>query len=150
MLQNLVQFMNLIGQNPQAWLPYINQDALLRRMLEAFRPHIHDIEDIIADPAIVEAKKAEMQQNELGSDMLRMIPQLLQMKQDQTSGGQDATLELQRQQHEREMQKGEMQIQQSQQAAEQQSQQQAMAQSQLEHQQTMQQLAAKPPQGQKQ
>jgi len=109
MLQNLVQFMNLIGQNPQAWLPYVNEDALLRRVLEAFRPHIHDIEDIIADPATADAKKVAAASQE-------MLPQLLEAIQ----AGQSAqipqqsppldpnnvlshTMELQRMAHDREM-----------------------------------------------
>jgi len=102
MLQNLVQFMNLIGQNPQAWLPYINQDALLRRVLEAFRPTIHDIEDIISDPALAEAKKAEMQQNEITPDLIRLLPQLASMAQGQQQTQHDQSLDLQRMQHERE------------------------------------------------
>lgn len=104
MLQNLVQFMNLIGQNPEAWLPYINQDALLRRILEAFRPNIHDIEDIIADPAIAEAKHAQMQMDStITPELLRLIPQLAGMQQQAQSTVQDKSLELQRFAHEREM-----------------------------------------------
>ena len=110
MLQNLVQFMNLIGQNPQAWLPYINQDALLRRVLEAFRPTIHDIEDIIADPAIAEAKKAEMQQSEITPDLVRMIPQLAQLSQSSSQQQHSQTLDLQRHQHEVEMAQGDQKI----------------------------------------
>ncbi len=73
MLQNLVQFMNLIGQNPQAWLPYINEDALLRRILEAFRPHVHDIEDIISDPATADAKKVAQASEAILPSILQMI-----------------------------------------------------------------------------
>lgn len=79
MLQNLVQFMNLIGQNPQAWLPYINQSALLNRILEAFRPSIRDIENIIASPEMVEAAKAAMSEEQITPELLRMMPQLIQM-----------------------------------------------------------------------
>lgn len=79
MLQNLVQFMNLIGQNPQAWLPYLNQDALLRRILESFRPAIHDIEDIIADPQTVAANKQAMAQQEQQGQMVGMIPELARL-----------------------------------------------------------------------
>jgi len=79
MLQNLVQFMNLIGQNPQAWLPYLNQDALLRRILESFRPAIHDIEDIIADPQTVQANKQAMAQQEQQGQMVGMIPELARL-----------------------------------------------------------------------
>lgn len=83
MLQNLVQFMNLIGQNPQAWLPWIKQDALLRRILEAFRPHIHDIERIINDPQTAAAQEAAQQQASQQGQILTLLPQLLRLKQDQ-------------------------------------------------------------------
>lgn len=79
MIQNLIQFMNLIGQNAQAWLPYINQDALLRRILEGFRPAIHDLDDIIADPATQKAKEAAMQNEQVTPEFLRMLPQLVDM-----------------------------------------------------------------------
>jgi len=82
MLQNLVQLMNIIGQNPEAWLPYINQDALLRRILESFRPNIHDIEQIIADPQTIAASKAEMAQKEQAAQMATLLPQLAKMAQD--------------------------------------------------------------------
>lgn len=111
MLQNLVQFMNLIGQNPQAWLPYINEDALLRRVLEAFRPHIHDIEEIIADPATADAKKVAAASQEI-------LPQLLQAIQSgqpapappsqplDTNALLSHSVSLQQMEHEKEMQKG--------------------------------------------
>jgi hypothetical protein len=153
MLQNLVQFMNLIGQNPQAWLPYINEDALLRRMLEAFRPHIHDIEDIIADPAIADAKKAAMVQTENIPELMRLLPQLLQMTgqgqqappvdPNQVLGAssdihqqqQDQSFRMQEMQHEKEMA-------QMQQQADGMKAQQAMQQQQAQHEQQMQQMAA--------
>jgi hypothetical protein len=78
-LQQLVQFMNLIGQNPQHWLPYINQDALLRRILESFRPAIHDIEDIIADPQTAQAKQQAMELQQQHGALLNLIPHLQQM-----------------------------------------------------------------------
>lgn len=78
MLQNLVQFMNIIGQNGQAWLPYMNADALLRRILEAFRPAIRDIEQIIADPATVQANIAAMQQQTNLPHLMNMIPKVMQ------------------------------------------------------------------------
>lgn len=81
MLQNLVQFMNLIGQNPQAWLPYLNSDKLLQRILEAFRPSIHDIESIIADPETVMANRAQMQNDELSLQLSQLAPQLAQLAQ---------------------------------------------------------------------
>lgn len=120
MLQNLVQFMNLIGQNPQAWLPYINQDALLRRVLEAFRPTIHDIEDIVADPATAEAKKLEMQQQENTGNLINLIPHLLQHTQTSNQNSQDTALELQKMQHAQDLQKMDAQTQQAQMASQQQ------------------------------
>lgn len=144
MLQNLVQFMNLIGQNPQAWLPYINEDALLRRVLEAFRPHIHDIEDIIADPATADAKKVAAASQE-------MLPALLQAIQ----AGQPAasvptppptpldpnnvmnhSLQLQQMQHEKDLQNMTQQQEQAAQAH-------AMQMEQLQQQGAMQQAAVK-------
>jgi hypothetical protein len=126
MLQNLVQFMNLIGQNPQAWLPYVNQDALLRRILEAFRPTIHDIEDIISDPAMAQAKQAAMQSEQITPDLLNLIPQLVQLQQGQEQQEADRGMELQRMVHDQEMQKGQMQMQQTQQMMDMASQQQEM------------------------
>jgi hypothetical protein len=131
MLQNLVQFMNLIGQNPQAWLPYINEDALLRRILESFRPHIHDIEDIIADPATADAKKVAQASQE-------MLPQLLQLIQAGIPAAQiptppptldpnqvlNHTMTLQEHQHQKELQQMEQDATAAQQAHEQQMQQQ--------------------------
>ena len=81
-LQNLIQLMNIIGQNPEAWVPYINQDALLRRILESFRPNIHDIEQIIADPQTVQANKQQQAQKEQAQQMATLLPQLAQMSQD--------------------------------------------------------------------
>ncbi len=78
MLQNLVQFMNIIGQNPEAWMPYLNSDALLRRIMEAFRPAIRDIEQIIADPATIEANKAAYQQQSMMPQVVGMVPQMMQ------------------------------------------------------------------------
>lgn len=81
-LQNLVQLMNIIGQNPESWLPYINQDALLQRILESFRPNIQDIEKIIADPQTVAANKATQQQQSQMAELTKMIPQLAQQAHD--------------------------------------------------------------------
>lgn len=152
-LQNLVQMMNLIGQNPQAWLPYINQDTLLRRLLECFRPHIHDIEDIIADPAIAQAKQMAMTQEANLPALIRAMPQLLAAMKPEGAAGpppidpnqmvghmvdlhsqqQDIGLQLQQQQHEQMMAQHEQQLQNVQ--AQQQQQQAAQ-----EHQQQMQQM----------
>jgi hypothetical protein len=79
MLQSLVQFMNLIGQNPQAWLPYINQSKLLQRILEAFRPTIHDIEEILADPETAAAQQQAMFGQQITPDLLRLIPDLVRL-----------------------------------------------------------------------
>lgn len=79
MLQSLVQFMNLIGQNPQAWLPYINQSKLLQRILEAFRPAIHDIEEILADPETAAAQKQAMFGQQITPDLLQLIPDLVRL-----------------------------------------------------------------------
>lgn len=81
MLESLVQLMNIVGQNPDAWLPYINQSALLRRMLEAFRPLVHDIDAIIADEETVQAYQSATAQQAQSLELLRMIPQLTQMAQ---------------------------------------------------------------------
>jgi hypothetical protein len=85
MLQNLVQFMNLIGQNPQAWLPYINQSKLLQRILEAFRPAVHDVEEIIADPDTVQANQQAMQGQEITPDLLNLIPQLVRLNNERSA-----------------------------------------------------------------
>lgn len=100
MLQNLVQVMNIIGQNSEAWLPYLHQDELLRRILEAFRPAIHDIEKIIADPATVAASKAATQSEQLTPEMLKMIPQLAE---------QAHMIELQKQKQKQEAEQAQLQ-----------------------------------------
>lgn len=79
MLQNLIQLMNIIGQNPESWLPWINQDMLLRRILESFRPTIHDIEKIIADPQTAQANKMAMQQQEQQNQLMQLLPKLHDM-----------------------------------------------------------------------
>jgi hypothetical protein len=95
-LESLVQFMNLIGQNPEAWLPYINQDALLHRILESFQPAIRDIDQIVADPETAEARRAAMGQQALQSEALRMVPQLAQMALNERQVAQQAQVEQQR------------------------------------------------------
>ncbi len=94
MLESLVQFMNIIGQNSEAWIPYINQDALLRRILEAFRPAIRDLDQIIADPSTVEARRVASSTEKLTPEMIALIPTLVQQQIDQ----QRAALEAQQQQ----------------------------------------------------
>ena|SRR5579859_1550764 len=98
-LQQLVQFMNLVGQNPQAWLPYINEDALLRRLLDSFRPHIHDIEQIIADPDTAQAKKIAMQQDANSASLIQMIPQLAELAHNVQNQQNAADLDRQKFQH---------------------------------------------------
>jgi len=78
-LQNLIQLMNIIGQNPESWLPWINQDMLLRRILESFRPTIHDIEKIVADPQTAQANKMAMQQQEQQNQLMQLLPKLHDM-----------------------------------------------------------------------
>lgn len=90
MLQSLVQFMNIIGQNAQAWAPYINQSALLRRILEAFRPAVRDIEQIVAEPATVQAAKAAASQEAITPELLRLIPQLVDMATQQQKAAAEA------------------------------------------------------------
>ncbi len=97
MLQNLIQLMNLIGQNPEAWLPYMQQDELLRRILEAFRPSIHDIEKIIADPQTVAANKQAQDQQKQMMEFTKMIPQLANMAHETQK------TQMQGQQHENDM-----------------------------------------------
>jgi hypothetical protein len=123
MLQNLVQFMNLLGQNPQAWLPYINEDALLRRLLEAFRPHIHDIEDIVADPATAQAKRLAMLDQEQMNILLRSMPGMFGAIQKHNAANADRGLALQQMEHAKEMQQMQQQADSVQQAKDQQMQQ---------------------------
>jgi hypothetical protein len=87
--------MNIIGQNGQAWMPYINQDALLRRVLEAFSPAIRDIDSIIADPATAQARAAALASEQSQAAMLGMVPQLIQAQQQQQQAQVDTGLQLQ-------------------------------------------------------
>ncbi len=83
MLSNLVQFMNLIGQNPMAWLPYINQIELLKRIVEGFRPTIHDIDKIVVTPEVAQYNMQQQQLKEMAPNMLAMLPQFIEMAQAQ-------------------------------------------------------------------
>jgi hypothetical protein len=78
-IENIVQFMNLIGQNPEAWLPYVRQDQLLYRILEAFRPGIRDIENILETPEVAAAKAKALEMSKLTPDILRVQKELIQM-----------------------------------------------------------------------
>lgn len=94
MLQNLIQLMNIIGQNPESWLPWINQDMLLRRILESFRPNIHDIEKIVADPQTAAANRMAMQQQEQQKMMMDLLPKLQQMAADQQNTQADRAVDI--------------------------------------------------------
>lgn len=101
MLQNLTQLMNILGQNPETWMPYVNQDELLRRILEAFRPTIRDIDNIVAEPAMVEARKIAASQEAVTPDLVAMIPQMVQMaleQQQQKAAAQQQQMQEQAQQ----------------------------------------------------
>jgi len=78
-IENIVQFMNLIGQNPEAWLPHVRQDQLLYRILEAFRPGIRDIENIIETPEVAAAKAKALEMSKLTPDILRIQKELIGM-----------------------------------------------------------------------
>jgi hypothetical protein len=83
MLNNLVQFMNLIGQNPMAWLPYINQIELLKRIVEGFRPQIHDIDKIVVTQEVAAYQIQQQMLQQMGPQVLGMLPQLIEMAQAQ-------------------------------------------------------------------
>lgn len=94
MLQNLVQFMNIIGQNAEAWMPYLNSDALLRRIMESFRPAIRDIEQIIADPQTVEANKMAYQQAQMMPNVVQMVPNMMQQDQQAQQSNQQNQMQM--------------------------------------------------------
>jgi hypothetical protein len=113
-------------------------------MLECFRPHIHDIEDIIADPATADAKKAAMLVQEQLPEFLNLLMQAQQQQQGAVptpppqidpNNVLDHAMTLQQMEHEKEL------AQMDQQSQSQNAQQNA-AQSMLEHQQQLQQLQA--------
>lgn len=74
-LENLVQFMNIIGQNNE-WMPYINQTELFKRILDSF-PNIRDIDRLVNDPDTVEAQRIALQQSQLTPEIIRTIPGLV-------------------------------------------------------------------------
>ena len=100
MLQNLVQLMNIIGQNPESWAPYINQEELLKRILEAFTPMVRDIDKIIAPPEMQEAKMAMLQESEKNGQMQQLLSTLLQHSQ-----------VMQAQQHQQQIAEGQLEMQ---------------------------------------
>lgn len=83
MLNNLVQFMNLIGQNPMAWLPYVDQIELLKRIVEGFRPMIHDINKIVVTPEVAQENLRQQLMQQLAPNMLTLLPQMVEMAQQQ-------------------------------------------------------------------
>lgn len=78
-LHNLTQFMNILGQNPEHWLPYVKQDQLLQRILEAFRPGIRDIENILNDPQTVAAQRKALEQSKLTPEIIRLMPEIINL-----------------------------------------------------------------------
>ena len=78
-LQNLIQFMNIIGQNPDSWMPFIKQDQLLQRILETFRPGIRDIENLLNDPQTVAAQRKALEQSKLTPEIIRLMPEIINM-----------------------------------------------------------------------
>lgn len=100
MLNNLVQFMNILGQNPTAWLPYIDQTQLLKRIVEAFRPAIHDVDKIVVPPdRALQQMNQQIMQN-MTPDVVAMLPQIIQMALDQQNAQQQMVLENQMRQQE--------------------------------------------------
>jgi len=83
-LQNLVQLMNIISQNPDNWAVYLNQGELLRRILEAFRPTIRDIDHIVADEVTIQARQAAL---DMSKQAPQVIEQTLAMQQQQMDAG---------------------------------------------------------------
>jgi hypothetical protein len=77
MLQNLIQFMNIIGQS-QEWMYSINEGELMKRVLEAFRPAIRDLDNIVLPP---EAAAAKQQQAMLAQFMPQVISTMQAMIQ---------------------------------------------------------------------
>ena len=47
------------------------------RVLEAFRPGIRDLDNIVADPETARAQQAAMQQAQLTPEFIRAVPQLV-------------------------------------------------------------------------
>jgi len=76
-LQHLVQFLNILGQNGDKWLPYIRQDVLLRKILAAFRAEIPDIEDVIETPEVATAKLHAFGVEKVTPDMLKSLPGII-------------------------------------------------------------------------
>lgn len=95
MLQNLVQFMNLVGQNAEAWLPYIDQGRLLQKILECFRPLVEDVDKIVLDPVEAERRMQANQQRQQQQMLMEMLPQMAQLAQNQQQNQADVALQEQ-------------------------------------------------------
>ena len=85
--------------------------TLLRRILEGFRPQIHDIENIIADPETAQAKRLAMTHEANMGDLMRLIPQLSQLAHDVGSGNDNMALAQQKQIFEQDKAMKELQLQ---------------------------------------
>ena len=85
-LQHLVQFMNILSQNAEAWLPYVRQDVLLRKILAAFRAEIPDIEDIIETPEVAAAKLQAFGVKKVTPEMLKALPGIMQAEAKRQQG----------------------------------------------------------------
>ncbi len=111
MVQNLVQFMNLLGQNAEAWMPYIDQGRLLQKILEGFRPMIDDVDKIVLDP--VEAQKRQQQQQAQAQQqmMATMLPQLLQAAQANSHKQADVDMQQQQMAQDAQLQQQQMEMQ---------------------------------------
>lgn len=110
MVQNLVQFMNLLGQNAEAWMPYVDQSKLLQKILEGFRPMIDDVDKIVLDPVEAQRRQVAQQQQQQTAMMANMLPQLLKAAQGQSQAQGQA--DLQQQQMAQDMEIAQMQAQQ--------------------------------------
>ncbi len=77
-LGEIVQLMNIIGQNAEAWMPFINQTELLNRVLEGF-PGLRDSHNIVETPENVEAKRIALQNSQLTPEILKMMPHILKI-----------------------------------------------------------------------
>lgn len=76
--QALLELLQLLSANPQAWLPYLNQNAILARILRAFNFRVDDLHDVIEPPPVVQEKMARFQQTQVDQAILRQLPALLE------------------------------------------------------------------------
>lgn len=75
--QALLELLQVLSSNPQAWLPYLNQSAILNRLLRAFNFRIDDLHDIIEPAPAAQEKMARLQQLEVDRAILKQLPALL-------------------------------------------------------------------------